>query len=209
VLKRTLGLSDVNLIFCGGGDEIASAREQWNDGSNTLAIAPGVVVTYDRNYISNECLREQGIKVIEIPSGELSRGRGGPALIQHAALSRRCEIAKPKEKGERSMNQTIDLKGRSYLAEKDFSEEEILYLLDLAQKLKEKKAQGIKHRYLEGKNIALLFEKPSTRTRCAFTTCLYRPRCASRIFGQRRHSARQKRIDRRHSQSSRPHVRRN
>lgn len=81
VLKRTLGLSDVNLIFCGGGDEIASAREQWNDGSNTLAIAPGVVVTYDRNYISNECLREQGIKVIEIPSGELSRGRGGPRCM--------------------------------------------------------------------------------------------------------------------------------
>ncbi|MDI5791625.1 arginine deiminase family protein [Bacillus licheniformis] len=42
MLKRTLGLSDVNLIFCGGGDEIASAREQWNDGSNTLAIAPGL-----------------------------------------------------------------------------------------------------------------------------------------------------------------------
>lgn len=81
VLKKTLGLSDVNLIFCGGGDEIASAREQWNDGSNTLAIAPGVVVTYDRNYISNACLREQGIKVIEIPSGELSRGRGGPRCM--------------------------------------------------------------------------------------------------------------------------------
>ncbi|MFN2744808.1 MULTISPECIES: ornithine carbamoyltransferase [Bacillus] len=68
------------------------------------------------------------------------------------------------------MAKTIDLKGRSYLAEKDFSEEEILYLLDLAQDLKDKKAQGIRHRYLEGKNIALLFEKPSTRTRCAFTT---------------------------------------
>ncbi|MDA1476858.1 arginine deiminase [Bacillus changyiensis] len=81
VLKKTLGLSDVNLILCGGGDEIASAREQWNDGSNTLAIAPGVVVTYDRNYISNECLREQGIKVIEVPSGELSRGRGGPRCM--------------------------------------------------------------------------------------------------------------------------------
>lgn len=81
VLKKTLGLSDVNLIFCGGGDEIASAREQWNDGSNTLAIAPGVVVTYDRNYISNACLREQGIEVIEIPSGELSRGRGGPRCM--------------------------------------------------------------------------------------------------------------------------------
>ncbi|RCK13143.1 hypothetical protein DT075_02910 [Bacillus licheniformis] len=70
------------------------------------------------------------------------------------------------------MNQTINLKGRSYLAEKDFSEEEILYLLDLAQKLKEKKAQGIRHRYLEGKNIALLFEKPSTRTRCAHSRSL-------------------------------------
>lgn len=81
VLKKTLGLSDVNLIFCGDGDEIASAREQWNDGSNTLAIAPGVVVTYDRNYISNACLRAQGIKVIEIPSGELSRGRGGPRCM--------------------------------------------------------------------------------------------------------------------------------
>ncbi|NPC94637.1 arginine deiminase [Bacillus sp. WMMC1349] len=81
VLKKTLGIPDVNLILCGGGDEIASAREQWNDGSNTLAIAPGVVVTYDRNYISNECLREQGIKVIEVPSGELSRGRGGPRCM--------------------------------------------------------------------------------------------------------------------------------
>ncbi|KAA6447344.1 ornithine carbamoyltransferase [Bacillus swezeyi] len=68
------------------------------------------------------------------------------------------------------MAKTIDLKGRSYLAEKDFSEEEILYLLDLAQQLKDQKAQGVRHRHLEGKNIALLFEKPSTRTRCAFTT---------------------------------------
>ncbi|MDA1476859.1 ornithine carbamoyltransferase [Bacillus changyiensis] len=68
------------------------------------------------------------------------------------------------------MEKSMNLKGRSYLAEKDYTEEEILYLLNLAQDLKEKKAQGIKHRYLEGKNIALLFEKPSTRTRCAFTT---------------------------------------
>ncbi|MDA7025216.1 ornithine carbamoyltransferase [Bacillus sp. CLL-7-23] len=68
------------------------------------------------------------------------------------------------------MEKSMNLKGRSYLAEKDYTEEEILYLLNLAQDLKEKKAQGIKHHYLEGKNIALLFEKPSTRTRCAFTT---------------------------------------
>ena len=62
-----------------------------------------------------------------------------------------------------------NLKGRSFLAEKDFTEEEFLYLIELAADLKDKKKKGIPHRYLEGKNIALLFEKPSTRTRCAFT----------------------------------------
>lgn len=62
-----------------------------------------------------------------------------------------------------------NLKGRSFLAEKDFTEEEFLYLIDLAAELKEKKKNGIPHHYLEGKNVALLFEKTSTRTRCAFT----------------------------------------
>ncbi|MDA2363131.1 arginine deiminase [Bacillus cereus] len=80
-LKEVLGLSELVLIPCGGGDVIASAREQWNDGSNTLAIAPGVVVTYDRNYVSNTLLREHGIEVIEILSSELSRGRGGPRCM--------------------------------------------------------------------------------------------------------------------------------
>ncbi|APB38543.1 MULTISPECIES: ornithine carbamoyltransferase [Heyndrickxia] len=67
------------------------------------------------------------------------------------------------------MKQKISLRGRSLLTLSDFTEEEILYLLDLAADLKEKKKAGITHRYLEGQNIALLFEKPSTRTRCAFT----------------------------------------
>ncbi|MCW9133473.1 arginine deiminase [Bacillus paramycoides] len=80
-LKEVLGLSELVLIPCGGGDVIASAREQWNDGSNTLAIAPGVVVTYDRNYVSNTLLREHGIEVIEVLSSELSRGRGGPRCM--------------------------------------------------------------------------------------------------------------------------------
>ncbi|EOP44796.1 ornithine carbamoyltransferase [Bacillus cereus] len=62
-----------------------------------------------------------------------------------------------------------NLKGKSFLAEKDFTEEDLLYFLDLAAELKEKKKNGIPHRYLEGKNVALLFEKTSTRTRCAFT----------------------------------------
>lgn len=80
-LKEVLGLKEIALIPCGGGDVIAGPREQWNDGSNTLAIAPGVVVTYDRNYVSNKLLKENGIEVIEVLSSELSRGRGGPRCM--------------------------------------------------------------------------------------------------------------------------------
>lgn len=60
--------------------------------------------------------------------------------------------------------------GKSFLKEKDFTKEELLYLIDFAAHLKSMKKQNISHRYLEGKNIALLFEKTSTRTRAAFTT---------------------------------------
>ena len=63
----------------------------------------------------------------------------------------------------------MNLKGRNYLTLKDFTPDEILYLIDLAAELKEKKKQGIRGNSLAGKNIALIFEKPSTRTRCAFT----------------------------------------
>ena len=60
--------------------------------------------------------------------------------------------------------------GRSLLAEKDFTKEELQYLIDFSEHLKDLKKRGIPHHYLEGKNIALLFEKTSTRTRSAFTT---------------------------------------
>ena len=63
----------------------------------------------------------------------------------------------------------VNLKGRSFLTLKDFSSEEIGYLLQLSADLKVKKRMGIKGNSLEGKNVALIFEKPSTRTRCAFT----------------------------------------
>jgi arginine deiminase len=81
ILKDCLKLSSVDLIRCGGGDYITAGREQWNDGTNTLAIAPGIVVTYDRNYVTNEVLCNHGIKVLSVPSGELSRGRGGPRCM--------------------------------------------------------------------------------------------------------------------------------
>ena len=71
----------ITLIPCAGGDKVAAEREQWNDGSNTLCIAPGTVIVYDRNNITNQVLRENGLKVIEIPGAEISRGRGGPRCM--------------------------------------------------------------------------------------------------------------------------------
>ena len=81
ILALELKLPAVELIRCGGGDLIAAQREQWNDGSNTLCIAPGTVVTYERNYVTNDLLDKRGIKVLSIPSAELSRGRGGPRCM--------------------------------------------------------------------------------------------------------------------------------
>ena len=81
ILKHHLNLDKVTLIKCGSNNAIDSAREQWNDGSNTLAIAPGEVVVYSRNYVTNEILQENGIKTYVMPSSELSRGRGGPRCM--------------------------------------------------------------------------------------------------------------------------------
>jgi arginine deiminase len=86
LLAKYLGLEKVTLIKCGGEDKIAAEREQWNDGSNTLCIAPGVIITYQRNTVTNNLLRANGLKVIEIPSAELSRGRGGPRCMSMPLL---------------------------------------------------------------------------------------------------------------------------
>ena len=81
ILSRYTHTEHVRLINCGGDDLIASAREQWNDGSNTLCVAPGKIVVYERNDVTNAILRDEGIEVIEMPSAELSRGRGGPRCM--------------------------------------------------------------------------------------------------------------------------------
>ena len=81
ILKEHLHLDSVTLIPCGRGGSIDAAREQWSDGSNTLAIAPGEVVVYERNDVTNRTLEDAGIKIHTIPSAELSRGRGGPRCM--------------------------------------------------------------------------------------------------------------------------------
>lgn len=80
-LEHHLHQEHIELIFCGGGDNVAAQREQWNDGSNTLCVAPGKVVAYNRNVVTNRIFEENGITVLKIPSGELSRGRGGPRCM--------------------------------------------------------------------------------------------------------------------------------
>ncbi len=84
LLKKYLKLNKIELIKCGGGKRIPAEREQWSDGANLLTIRPGVAIAYDRNHVSNDVFRKHGIKIIEIPSSELSRGRGGPHCMSMA-----------------------------------------------------------------------------------------------------------------------------
>jgi len=80
ILSHYVGIS-VELIACAGGDRIASEREQWNDGTNMLALMPGKICVYQRNEVTNELLDSRGIDLIVMPSSELSRGRGGPRCM--------------------------------------------------------------------------------------------------------------------------------
>lgn len=97
---------DLEAIPCGGDDPIAQQREQWTDGANALALAPGVIVLYERNRHTAEALDRRGYRVVEaeevllgrtrvrlddpeptcilLPSHELSRARGGPHCLTHA-----------------------------------------------------------------------------------------------------------------------------
>ena len=115
---------------------------------------------------------EASAKYFRIPKYQVYTENGLSGLVHIQYAKRKEEPGLPGFihilagiREEKKMN----LKGRSFLTLKDFTPDEIRYLVNLAAELKAKKKNGIKGHTLDGKNIALIFEKPSTRTRCAFT----------------------------------------
>ncbi|CAD7838385.1 Arginine deiminase [Olavius algarvensis spirochete endosymbiont] len=85
-LADVLGVHRVRLIASGIRDGNIAAREQWNNSANTLAIAPGKIITYNRNNSANELFEKAGIEVLEIDGSELTRGRGGPRCMSMPIL---------------------------------------------------------------------------------------------------------------------------
>jgi arginine deiminase len=75
-----MGIGKLRVIDT-GLDPVTAEREQWDDGNNTLALAPGVVVAYERNAETNARLADSGIEVLQISASELGTGRGGPRCM--------------------------------------------------------------------------------------------------------------------------------
>jgi arginine deiminase len=75
-IANALGVKELRIVGT-GGDEAQQEREQWDDGNNVVALAPGVVVAYSKNEFTNAKLRNAGIEVLELDGSEIGKGRGG------------------------------------------------------------------------------------------------------------------------------------
>ena len=84
-----MGIDKLRVIDT-GLDPVTAEREQWDDGNNTLALAPGVVVAYERNVETNARLEDSGIEVLPIAASELGTGRGGPRCMSCPAGGTPC-----------------------------------------------------------------------------------------------------------------------